>query len=404
MINVQTLDFIRRNRLGDVRELALKKVPEGVELPLALQQIEGWQTARRKLPSWAEKEGLWYPPRLSMEQCSSEQTALYKRDVIKRLLQLTDGETGGTMMDLTGGFGIDFSFMATLFTRAVYMERQAVLCRIARHNFDVLQLKQAEVCETDSATHPEEWPDADLCFIDPARRDGAGHKIVAIADCTPDLTRLQEAIRQKARLCLIKLSPMLDTKAALHALRDIQEVHAVCVQGECKELLLVMSREIPAPTTFHCTNIEAERTMSFVFTEEEETNAVCTYADTPGHYLYEPNAAILKCGGYRSLSARLGLQKLHPNSHLYTSDNLCTSFPGRTFRIEDISGFGKKELRQTLQGLSRANLTVRNFPATVADLRKRLRLQEGGDIYLFATTLNNGQHALIRCRKPSGNE
>lgn len=404
MINEQTLDFIRRNRLGDVRELALKKAPEGVELPLALQQIEGWQTARRKLPSWAEKEELWYPPRLSMEQCSSEQTALYKRDVIKRLLQLADGETGGTMMDLTGGFGIDFSFIAPLFTRAVYMERQAVLCRIARHNFDVLQLKQAEVCETDSATHPEEWPDADLCFIDPARRDGAGHKIVAIADCTPDLTRLQEAIRQKARLCLIKLSPMLDTKAALHALRGIQEVHAVCVQGECKELLLVMSREIPAPTTFHCTNIEAERTMSFVFTEEEETNAVCTYADTPGHYLYEPNAAILKCGGYRSLSARLGLQKLHPNSHLYTSDNLCTSFPGRTFRIEDISGFGKKELRQTLQGLSRANLTVRNFPATVADLRKRLRLQEGGDIYLFATTLNNGQHALIRCRKPSGNE
>lgn len=404
MMNGQTLDFIRRNRLGDVRELALKKAPEGVELPLALQQIEGWQTARRKLPSWAEKEGLWYPPRLSMEQCSSEQTALYKRDIIKRLLQLADGETGGTMMDLTGGFGIDFSFMAPLFTRAVYMERQAVLCRIARHNFDVLQLKQAEVCETDSATHPEEWPDADLCFIDPARRDESGHKTVAIADCTPDLTRLQEAIRRKARLSLIKLSPMLDTKAALHALQHIQEVHAVCVQGECKELLLVMSREVPAPTNFHCTNIEAEGTTSFVFREEEETNAVCTYTDTPGRYLYEPNAAILKCGGYRSLSARLGLQKLHPNSHLYTSDHLCTSFPGRTFRIEAISGFGKKELRQALQGLSRANLTVRNFPATVADLRKRLRLQEGGDIYLFATTLNNGQHALIRCRKPSGNE
>ncbi|MBP3472730.1 MAG: hypothetical protein J6K41_10950 [Paraprevotella sp.] len=404
MMNGQTLDFIRRNRLGDVRELALKKAPEGVELPLALQQIEGWQTARRKLPSWAEKEGLWYPPRLSMEQCSSEQTALYKRDIIKRLLQLADGETGGTMMDLTGGFGIDFSFIAPLFTRAVYMERQAVLCRIARHNLNVLQLKQAEVCETDSATHPEEWPDADLCFIDPARRDGAGHKTVAIADCTPDLTRLQEAIRRKARLCLIKLSPMLDTKAALNALRGIQEVHAVCVQGECKELLLVMSRETSAPTTFHCANIEAEGTSSFVFTVEEETNALCTYADTPGRYLYEPNAAILKCGGYRSLSARFGLQKLHPNSHLYTSDHLCTSFPGRTFRIEAISGFGKKELRQALQGLSRANLTVRNFPATVADLRKRLRLQEGGDIYLFATTLNNGQHALIRCRKPSGNE
>ena len=404
MMNGQTLDFIQRNRLGDVRELALKKAPEGVELPLALQQIEGWQTARRKLPSWTEKEELWYPPRLSMEQCSSEQTALYKRDVIKRLLQLADGETGGTMMDLTGGFGIDFSFMAPLFTRAVYMERQAVLCRIARHNFDVLQLKQAEVCETDSATHPEEWPDADLCFIDPARRDGAGHKTVAIADCTPDLTRLQEAIRQKARLSLIKLSPMLDTKAALHALRGIQEVHAVCVQGECKELLLVMSREDHTPTTFHCANIEAEGTSSFVFTVEEETNALCTYADTPGRYLYEPNAAILKCGGYRSLSARLGLQKLHPNSHLYTSDHLCTSFPGRTFRIEAISDFGKKELRQALQGLSRANLTVRNFPATVADLRKRLRLQEGGDIYLFATALNNGLHALIRCRKPSGNE
>lgn len=399
-MNEETLAFVRLNRHEDVRRLALKRPPEGVDLRLALQQIEGRQAAEKKLPSWAARDGLWFPPRLSMEQCSSEQTAVYKRELVKRLLRLDEATPSGTMMDLTGGFGIDFSFMAGLFARAVYMECRPELCQIARHNFEVLQLNHAEVREGDSSASPEEWPDADFCFADPARRDAAGHKTVAIGDCTPDLTVLQDAMRRKARFSLIKLSPMLDIHAALRALQGVSEVHAVCVQGECKELLLVMSAEVTGEVVYHCVNItRAHHADDFMFTAEEERNAQCCYADRLARYLYESNAALLKCGGCRCPAERFGLFKLHPNSHLYTSDTLCTDFPGRVFRIEGTSGFGKKELAAMLKGTSQANLTVRNFPATVAELRKHLRLKEGGEVYLFATTLNDGSHAMIRCLK-----
>ncbi|MCM1108210.1 MAG: hypothetical protein NC388_04020 [Clostridium sp.] len=399
MIDEKTQEFILAHRTEDVRTLALKRTPDGVDAMLALQQIEGWQTAVRKLPSWATTDGLWYPPRLSMEQCSSEQTALYKNETVKRLLNIGDKPSDGSMMDLTGGFGIDFSFLAPLFARAVYMERQPELCRIARHNFNVLRLHHAEIMETDSSAQPQDWPNVELCFVDPARRDASGRKTVAIDDCTPNLKLLQEHIQRKARLCLVKLSPMLDIHAAVGSLNGVSEVHAVCVQGECKELLLVMQPRQTGTTHYHCVNITAGQTERFVFSATEEAKAQCHYTEQVGHFLYEPNAAILKCGGYRCLAQRYGLLKLHPNSHLYTSDNLCENFPGRTFTVEGLSGFGKKELHDLLHGLPQANLTVRNFPAGVAEMRKRLRLKEGGDTYLFATLLNNERHILIKCRK-----
>lgn len=398
-MNEETLEFVRRHRHDDVRSLALRSHPAGVDLPAALQQIAGWQAAAKKLPLWAQCDRLWFPPRLAMEQCSSQQTAEYKRDVVRRLLPSV-GRPSGTMTDLTGGFGIDFSFMAPLFSRAVYMERQAELCRIARHNFGVLQLSQAEVIEGDSCTNPQCWPEADLYFIDPARRDAAGRRTVAIADCTPDLTRLWPVLQQKARLTLVKLSPMLDIHAALGELSGVGEVHAVCVQGECKELLFVMRQGSAAPLTFHCADIGAGGGVNdFVFTADDERMAECAYAAAPGRYLYEPNAAVLKCGGVRTVAVRFGLQKLHPNSHLYTSDRLCGDFPGRVFCVETVGGCGKKEAAALLRDVPRANLTVRNFPTTVAELRKRWRLKEGGDVYLFATTLHDGSHVLLRCRK-----
>ena len=327
MLDEKTQDFIRTHREEDVRRLALKPAPENVDLRMALQQIEGWQTARRKLPSWAERDGILYPPRLPMEQCSSEQTARYKQALVKRLLDNDGTETPHTLMDLTGGFGIDFSFLAPLFDRAVYMERQPELCRIAAHNFKTLGLAQAEIRETDSSLSPDEWPDAACCFIDPARRDTVGRKTVAIEDCEPDLSILQEAIRRKAAFSLIKLSPMLDIRTALRTLAHVAEVHAVSVQGECKELLLVVTRQKPEKTACHCVNLDTEApTFTFTLTEEEEV--ACTYSDTPGRFLYEPNASVMKCGGFRSLATRYGLRKLHPNSHLYTSDHSCKDFPG----------------------------------------------------------------------------
>lgn len=399
MLNEETLAFIRAHRQDDVRRLALRPAPAGTDLHTALQQIEGWQAALQKLPAWAAREGIFFPPRLAMEQCSSELTAFYKQNIVRQRLATESSSTPHTLIDLTGGFGIDFCFLSPLFDRAIYMERQPELCRIAAHNFSLLGLTKAEILNADSTQDPENWPEATCCFIDPARRDTAGRKTVAIEDCTPDLSALQDVIRRKASFCLIKLSPMLDIGLALRTLSHIAEVHVVSVQGECKELLLVMTRNRPESTAFHCTNIGTSHP-DFHFTHKEEELATCTYTDTPLRYLYEPNASLMKCGGFRSLSAHFGIQKLHPNSHLYTSDKLHTDFPGRAFTIHTCSGFGKKELKNILRDLTQANLTVRNFPDTVAGLRKRLKLKDGGDTYLFATTLANGQHVLLRCGKP----
>lgn len=405
MPNEATLNFAALHANDDVRRLALQTVADpNIDLPAALQQIEGRQLARRKLPSWAERDGLLFPPRLSMEQCSSEATARYKRQLVKRLLHstATDSEVpSGTLTDLTGGFGVDFSFLAPLFERAVYVERLPHLCRTAEHNFKVLGISQAEVANRDAESHLQNMTMADVIFIDPARRDGGGRKTVAIADCEPNLERLQTLLRQKSRFTLIKLSPMLDIHVALQRLQGISQVHVVSVAGECKELLLVMQDDDGVETpAMHAVNMtEKETETPFVFTWDEENTASCTYAREPGRYLYEPNASLLKAGAHRIIGARFGLAKLHPNSHLYTADRLVTGFPGRTFLVESASGFGKKEIKALLKDTPKANLTVRNFPTQTTELRKRLRLTDGGDIYLFATTLADGRHTLIRCTK-----
>lgn len=398
MLNTETWDFIRQHIEADVHRLALKPPSnKAIDFRMALQQIEGHRLAIKKLPSWAGKERIIFPPRLSMEQCSSEPTALYKQTLCRRILQ-DEGFESPCLTDLTGGFGIDFSFMAPLFARAIYMERQPELCRLAKYNFAQLNLHQAEVYEGDSVSIFSQLPDTDFCFIDPARRDKSGHKTVAINNCEPDLTLLQEIIRKKTRFCLIKLSPMLDISQALHTLSHIREVHVISVRGECKELLLLMTREQPENLTFHCINL-SETTSVFSFSPNEELNTVCSYTDNLGQYLYEPNASILKCSAYKIPASRYQLQKLHPHSHLYTSDICHKDFPGRVFQIDECCNFNKKELKVFLSQMSQANLSIRNFPSDVDSLRKRLRLKDGGSVYLFATTLANQQHVLIKCHK-----
>lgn len=383
--------FILEHRLDRVDALALALAGrQDVDAAFALRQIEGWQRLRAKVPAWAAVENLHYPPRLALEQCSGEAAAAYKLQVARRLLP-----GGGTLVDLTGGLGVDFSFLARHFGKAVYVERQAELCRLARHNFPLLGLPAAEVVEADGAGFLAEMPKADLVFLDPARRDGAGRKTVLMEDCEPDVQRLLPRLLGKAAFVMLKLSPMLDLHCAVKALGCVVEAHVFAVRGECKDLLLVLARDASSPVI--CC---AEDGATFAFTAEEEGAARPAYAVVVKEYLYEPGPSLLKAGAFKTVAVRYGLEKLHPNTHLYTSGSLVPEFPGRTFRVERTSGFGKRELRAFCGGVERANLTVRNFPGTVAELRRRMRVKEGGEEYWFAATLADGNRILIACRKP----
>ena len=462
-MNQATLDFIRRHQDDDVRKLAFlgNKNPE-VDMPFALDQIRGRQIARAKLPRWARIEDIVYPPHISMEQCSSEQTALYKAELVARLLGISSlsssqGETmpqgidakicefatkstvdsefaqnEGTcekqqiltettcnvneikenvcageslaeieFIDLTGGFGVDFSYIAArLSVKSMYVERQKHLCEAAHENFERLGLKYVTVKNGDGVEVLHAIPNHSglrVIYIDPARRDDAGNKVVSLQDCTPDVTRLQEEMLQKADFVVIKLSPMLDWHRAVSELRCVREVHVVSVNNECKELLLVLSaRNMDENSRLRicCVN----DTQSFVCDDAEMASSVARIAAADldsVQYLYEPNAALMKAGCFGVLSERYSVSMLSKNSHLFVSQSPVSDFPGRSFRIRAVSSFNKKELKRQLQGIEKANIATRNFPLSVAELRKRLKLKDGGETYIFATTLSDDSHVLL---------
>ena len=390
MLSQETKEFIAKHRNEDPRALALqaKRYPT-VDMREAVTQIKGWQSAREKLPAWAATEGIIYPPRISMEQCSSEATALYKAGLVQ----------GERIADLTGGFGIDCSYMARSFKRVTYIERNPLLCRIAKENFALLGLDHIEILNGNSEECLPAMPAQEWIFIDPARRDGEGRKVVALSDCEPDVTALEEQMLQKARKVMIKCSPMLDIKAACRQLAHVNEVHVVAVNNECKELLIILDRENDGSlTTTKRINIRKDAIDTFCFKESEEREKETKYSSSIGKFLYEPNAAIQKSGCHAMLTDEYNIGKLHPNSQLYTSDNLIEQFPGRIFTVERVCGFTKGEIKE-IQALKQANITVRNFPESVQLLRKKLKLADGGDNYIFATTLANNNRVLLLCKK-----
>ena len=523
-MNQATQDFIRQHQDDDVRQLAFlgSKYPE-VDMPFALDQIRGRKMARVKLPRWASIDGIIYPPHISMEQCSSEQTALYKAELAARLLGLSpslsengeekekESENASNLhlseicefagkgavdsefakneatckkqqilteleenvneikeepyegdfseetefVDLTGGFGVDFSYIASrLGVKSMYVERQAHLCEAAKENFGRLGLKNAivkngdgievlhsfaskkEAAASDSLGITEDQPQSllktnlglKLIFIDPARRDDAGNKVVSLKDCTPDVTLLQEEMLSKADYVIIKLSPMLDWHRAVSELNCVQEVHIISVNNECKELLLVLSArnmddmrassadgesgedEIDGAEgtdgeVKHAGNLRIyciNDAQSFVCDElDMESSSVKIAPSTLEEmlYLYEPNASLMKAGCFSVLSERYGVRMLSKNSHLFVSREPITVFPGRSFRIIVVSSFNKKELKRHLSGITKANIATRNFPLSVAELRKRLKLKDGGETYIFATTLSDESHVLMITEK-----
>ena len=494
IMNQATLDFIRQHQDDDVRQLAFlgSKYPE-VDMPFALDQIRGRKMARVKLPRWASIDGIIYPPHISMEQCSSEQTAFYKAELAARLLGLSPSssengeekekesenasnlhlseicefagkgavdsefakneatckkqqiltesdrnvneikgephegdfseETG--FVDLTGGFGVDFSYIASrLGVKSMYVERQAHLCEAAKENFGRLGLKNAivkngdgievlhsfaskkEAAASDSLGITEDQSQSlfktnlglKLIFIDPARRDDAGNKVVSLKDCTPDVTLLQEEMLSKADYVIIKLSPMLDWHRAVSELNCVKEVHIISVNNECKELLLVLSARNMGNLRIYCVN-DAQ---SFVCDEldmESSSVKIAPFTLEEMQYLYEPNASLMKAGCFSVLSERYGARMLSKNSHLFVSMEPIEDFPGRSFRIIVISSFNKKELKRHLSSITKANIATRNFPLSVAELRKRLKLKDGGETYIFATTLSDESHVLVITEK-----
>lgn len=446
-MNQATIDFIRQHQDEDVRQLAFlgSKYPD-VDMPFALDQIRGRQMARTKLPRWANIDGIIYPPHISMEQCSSEVTAMYKAELAARLVKNNQRNTriGHSLgkinfLDMTGGFGVDFSYIAAqLGVQSMYVERQAHLCEAAKENFDRLGLKNITMLHGDGVEilHRLEKP-LQLIFIDPARRDDAGNKVVSLQDCTPDVTLLQDEMLEKSDFVIIKLSPMLDWHRAVNELKQVREVHIVSTGNECKELLLVLSSSLgdkaksstevdeahvsetddeTSHLKVYCINDnqvmsydETDKSVVNIASGKEcgivelekcssEENELSQDSSKP-LYLYEPNASLMKAGCFGAISSRYGVKMLEKNSHLFVSEDPVADFPGRAFRIKAVSSFNKKELKRQLSGVTKANIATRNFPLSVAELRKRFKLKDGGDTYIFATTLSDESHVLFICEK-----
>ena len=449
-----------------MRLLALqgKRYPD-VDMAFALQQIAGWQTARKKIPSWAAIEGIVYPPHLSMEQCSSEQTARYKAGIVSRCggtevrgYEKCDEAHDGigfprrrrplvlvpspprthaprNIVDLTGGLGVDFAFLAQAMmpaqssvccgsaaATATYVEQKPHLCEAARHNFALLGLEHAEVVCADATDYLHQMLPAYLIYIDPARRDTKGARTYAISDCTPNVLEIEQELLDKGEWVLLKLSPMLDWHKAVNDLNTVgdvvREVHIVSVDNECKELLLLLSAQHSSPLTISCVNndevfcfsgsengfrgcggtrvrrYENQRsapTGKANSIEGPDGNLVPPYPRTPAprHYLYEPNSSVMKAGCFDVLQKRYDVAALGMNSHLFVSDGFIEDFPGRKFQILAVSSMKRFATNLLPDATPKANIAVRNFPMTAEALRKKLKFKDGGDTYLFGTTIED---------------
>ncbi len=392
LLSKEELLFIENHINDDIRLLALQasKYP-GIDLAEAVRQIAARQTARNKLPLWYNTKGIVYPHHLSMEQCSSQAAAEYKASLVG----------GDSFVDLTAGLGVDFSFIASKFKVAHYVERQELLCKLAYNNFPLLGIDNVSIHNEDGIEYLKETGLVDLIFIDPARRDENGGKTVSISDCEPDICKIEDMLVDKAHKVMVKLSPMLDISSALRELKHITEIHIFSLNNECKELLLILKKNTSAPDiAVSCVNVmNSGECSKYSFYLQQENCLQPVIAHQMEEYLYEPNPSVMKGGGYKSLTHSFDVRKLNNSTHLYTSSKLIEEFPGRKFRIVDVSGFGKKELKEFLKNIEKGNITIRNFPSTVAELRKRLKLKDGGEDYLFATTLWDDSKVIIKCIK-----
>ncbi len=421
-INDKVKEFINKHLKDDVNKLALSKFPEGVDREFVIRQVHARQVLSKKLPSWAENDELFFPKKLSLEQCSSELTAKYKAVLIStKPHETTRNELGEdscnledekkVLVDLTGGMGVDTAFLSDSFDHTFYVEMQEELCEIAKHNFKVLN-KNITVVNDNAEHFLENCDNVDCIYLDPARRDEYGRKMVSLHDCSPDVVELQDLLMKKAKHILIKVSPMLDMEMIKKELKDIRTIHIIAVRNECKEILIETQHlSISASQPLNITATDLRENWNFVFTEDEEQNAQWTLADNIRKYLYEPGAACMKAGCFKLLSQKFNIDKLHRNSHLYTSDDLVTDFPGRIFELIEVFPFDKKTKKEITSLLSqrstdnsqqpklKASVATRNFPLSAEELKKNLGLGDGNEYYIFGTTMKGEKKVVILTRK-----
>ena len=380
--------FVVQHLHADITQLAFKKeLVKGLENRFVLEQLYGKQKAKNKLPFLFEQTTILYPAKVSVEQSTSELVAVWKSNLIK----------GERMIDMTGGFGIDSYHFAKKLKELTYIEQQTPLFKIVQHNFQQLAVDNISCHNTNAVdflfttTQKFDW-----IYLDPARRDEAGNRKIGLAGYTPNMMEITDLLLDKSENILLKTSPMLDIQQAIQQLKSVSNIYVVGLQNEVKELLFVLSNQVTSAIKIHCVNLKKNGT-NRTYTPTASLGKTVSY-ELPRKYLYEPNATILKAGFFQEIALDFGLDKLHPNTHLYTSDTIHSNFPGRVFICEAVVPYQAKQLRKKLSS-QQVNITTRNFPYTVAQMRKKLKLKEGGDQYLFGTTLLDGGLKVLVCRK-----
>lgn len=391
-LSSEILHFVREHLDDDPNKLQFQKknYPDN-RVAIAVEQIRARERIRTKLPSWYANTAVFYPSELATEQCSSELTANYKARLV----------TGDTLCDLTGGMGVDSYFFSRAASCVTYVEQNPLYCEAARYNFQILGTENIEVINGD-ATQVAGTLTAESYYIDPSRRTRDNRRIFALADYEPNVLEIKEQLLAQGKRLIVKMSPMEDITAVASLLPETTDIHVLSVKNECKELLFVLEAT-PAnkAITVHTVNFAADGTEQyFAFTPEEEKEAPRRLTDTVGKYLYEPNSSILKSGAFKLPATRYNLSKLHQHSHLYTGDTLVCDFPGRIFQVRQVFDFSSKWLKQIAKTLPKANITTRNFKISADEIRSRGKIKDGGNTYLFATTLNDGKAVIIQGEKP----
>ena len=381
--------FITEHLHDDPTKLLLKyKDIEGIPFAEIMEQIQAKARCEKKLPTWFNAENCYFPNKLNIEQTSSEQTANYKASLLK----------GSSIIDLTGGFGIDCYAFSKQFQEVTHCEISSELSEIVSHNYKILGVSNIKTVAQDGIQYIKDRKKTyDCIYVDPSRRSDTKGKVFLLEDCLPDVVAYQNVLFQHANTILIKTSPLLDITNGLRSLDNVKEIHVVAVQNEVKELLWILDKNtVTNDVLIKTVNLKKEtpETFEFYLSEEKQLNVEYTL---PQKYLYEPNAAILKAGGFLSIAKKHKLQKLHQHSHLYTSDSLI-AFPGRRFEIKKTLPYNKKIIKKELN-LAKANITTRNFPESVATIRKKISISDGGIDFLFLTTVITGKKVVIYCLK-----